>query len=64
MSEPFSHERSGPERSRRIKLPHRHRGVSTHVLVQRAGVPYELERTVCSECARVLSERPLRRTAA
>jgi hypothetical protein len=35
-----------------------------HVVVQRAGVPYELERTVCGDCARVLSERPLRRAAA
>lgn len=49
---------------RRIRAPHRHRAVSTHVLVQRGGIPYELERTVCSECARVLSERPLRRAAA
>jgi hypothetical protein len=52
------------ERSPRAKFLHRHRGISTHVVVQRAGVPYELERTVCSECARVLSERPLRRAAA
>jgi hypothetical protein len=51
------------EQSRK-KLLHRHRGVSTYVLVQRAGVPYELERTVCTGCARVLSERPLRRAAA
>ena len=52
----------GPRRS--LRLPHRHHAVSTHVVVQRAGIPYELERTVCSECARVLSERPLRRAAA
>jgi hypothetical protein len=51
------------EQSRK-KLLHRHHGVSTYVLVQRAGVPYELERTVCTGCARVLSERPLRRAAA
>jgi len=38
--------------------------VSTYVVVRRAGVPYELERTVCSACARVLAERPLRRAAA
>lgn len=49
---------------RRLRLPHRHRAVSTHVVVQREGIPYELERTVCSACARVLSERPLRRAAA
>jgi hypothetical protein len=52
------------EPSRPAKFLHRHRGVSTYVVVQRAGVPYELERTVCSGCARVLSERPLRRAAA
>ena len=44
-----------------LRLPHKHNAVSTHLVVQRAGVPYELERTVCSECARVLAERPLRR---
>jgi hypothetical protein len=48
---------------RSLRLPHRHRAVSTHVVVQRAGIPYELERKVCSECERVLSERPLRRAA-
>jgi len=51
--------------SRRLpRLPHRHRGVSTHVLVQRDGVPYEIERVVCSGCARVLSERELKRAVA
>lgn len=43
---------------------HRHRTVTTHVVVQRAGVPYELERDVCADCHRVLAERPLRRAAA
>lgn len=47
-----------------IRFPHRHSAVSTHVVVQRSGIPYELERTVCRECARVLSERQLRRAAA
>lgn len=50
---------SGP-----IQMPHRHRAVSKHVVVQRAGIPYELERTICRECAQVLTERPLRRAAA
>jgi hypothetical protein len=49
---------------RSLRLPHRHHAVSTHVVVQRGGIPYELERTVCRECARVLSERPLRRATA
>ena len=49
---------------RSLRLPHRHHAVSTHVVVQRAGIPYELERTVCRECERVLSEKSLRRAAA
>jgi NMD protein affecting ribosome stability and mRNA decay len=52
-----------------LRLPHRprahvHRAVNRHVVVQKAGIPYELERTVCADCSRVLSERRLRRTAA
>jgi ribosomal protein L37E len=43
---------------------HRHTTVTTHVLGQRAGVPYEVERKMCSSCRRVLDERLLRRAAA
>jgi hypothetical protein len=43
---------------------HRHHEVVTHVIRQRAGVPYEVEQRVCSECRTVLSERQLRRAAA
>lgn len=43
---------------------HKHTAVTTHALRQQAGVPYEVERTVCSACRRVLDERPLRRAAA
>jgi len=46
------------------KRLHRHSGVQTYVLLQRLGIPYEVERTVCSECRRVLDERPLKRAAA
>jgi RNase P subunit RPR2 len=49
---------------RQVKFPHRHRAVSTHVVVQRGGIPYELERTVCKECDRLLTERALRRATA
>ena len=42
---------------------HRHTGVRRYVLLQKLGVPYEVERTVCSECQRVLDERPLKRAA-
>src|SRR5207237_10474894 len=43
---------------------HRHTGVRTYVLLQQLGIPYEIERTVCSECRRVLDERRLKRAAA
>jgi len=46
------------------KRSHRHTEVTTHVLRQRAGVPYEMERKVCSGCRRVLDERLLRRATA
>ena len=46
------------------KRLHLHTDVRTFVLLQRLGVPYEVERTVCSECRRVLDERPLKRAAA
>ena len=48
----------------RIRLLHRHRAVTARVVVQRSGIPYELERTICSGCARVLSERPVGRPTA
>jgi hypothetical protein len=47
-----------------LKVPHRHDRVTTVIVEQRAGIPYELERTACSVCRQVLSERPLRRAAA
>ena len=43
---------------------HRHKAVTKHALSQQAGIPYEIERTVCSDCHRVLGERALRRAAA
>jgi hypothetical protein len=43
---------------------HRHTGVRRYVLLTRLGVPYEVERTVCSDCRRVLDERPVKRAAA
>jgi hypothetical protein len=43
---------------------HRHHEVTSHVIRQRAGVPYEVEQRVCSECRTVLAERQLRRAAA
>jgi hypothetical protein len=43
---------------------HRHHPVTIHVVGSRNGVPYELERQICSECSRVLDERTVRRAAA
>jgi hypothetical protein len=43
---------------------HRHSAVVTHLLRQRSGVPYEVERKTCKDCHRVLDERLVRRAAA
>ena len=43
---------------------HTHTIVVTHAILQRAGVPYEVERVVCSSCGRLLDERPLKRAEA
>jgi NMD protein affecting ribosome stability and mRNA decay len=48
----------------RPRKAHSHTAVTTHVVRQRAGIPYEVERVVCGDCRRVLGERPLRRAAA
>jgi hypothetical protein len=48
----------------RRRLPHRHRDVVVHVIEQRGGVPYELERCVCRTCGRQLEQRRVRRAAA
>lgn len=45
-------------------FPHQHVAMRVHVVLQRAGVPYEVERQVCAGCSHVLVERPLKRTAA
>jgi hypothetical protein len=47
-----------------LRARHRHEPVIRIVVVQRAGIPYELERTACATCSEVLSERPVRRAAA
>jgi len=43
---------------------HEHVAKRVHLLMQRAGVPYEIERQVCTSCARVLDEKPVKRAAA
>jgi NMD protein affecting ribosome stability and mRNA decay len=46
-----------------IKM-HEHVAKRVHVLLQRAGVPYEVEQQVCTDCARILDEKPVKRAAA
>jgi hypothetical protein len=43
---------------------HKHAVERVHVLLQRDGIPYEIERLVCADCARVLGETPVKRAAA
>jgi NMD protein affecting ribosome stability and mRNA decay len=51
--------------SERQPIPiHEHIAKRVHVLQQRAGVPYEVERQVCTNCREVLGEKPLKRAAA
>ena len=53
-------------RGRQLHQPsrHEHRAVIAHALRQQAGIPYEIEQRVCSDCHRVLDERTVRRAAA
>lgn len=44
--------------------PHKHTSVTLRAIRQRSGVPYEIERTICSACERVLDEKLLRRALA
>jgi NMD protein affecting ribosome stability and mRNA decay len=43
---------------------HEHVAKRVHVLLQRAGIPYEMEQQVCEACRRVLDEKPVKRAAA
>ena len=49
---------------RRARQLHEHKAVLAHALRQHAGIPYEVEQHVCSDCKRVLDERTVRRAAA
>jgi hypothetical protein len=42
---------------------HTHNAKVVHVLLQRAGIPYE-EQQVCTSCRRILDEKPVKRAAA
>jgi len=43
---------------------HEHKAVVAHTLRQQAGIPYEVEQKVCTDCRTVLDERTVRRAAA
>src|SRR5207249_8690842 len=43
---------------------HKHTAVTIHAIRQRAGVPYHVERKICSDCRRLLDEKTIRRAAA
>jgi hypothetical protein len=45
-------------------VTHQHVAKRVHVLEQKAGIPYELERQVCAACARILEEKTVKRAAA
>ncbi|MBA3475513.1 MAG: hypothetical protein H0T10_02015 [Actinobacteria bacterium] len=47
-----------------VRQLHEHRAVIAHTLRQHAGIPYEVEQSVCTDCHRVLDERTVRRAAA
>jgi NMD protein affecting ribosome stability and mRNA decay len=49
---------------KRAQQLHKHKAVIAHALRQQAGIPYEIEQRVCSDCHRVLDERTVRRAAA
>ena len=50
--------------SKRPDQLHEHKAVTAHALRQHAGIPYEVEQKVCTDCRTILDERTLRRAAA
>ena len=43
---------------------HAHATERIHVLLQKAGIPYEIEVEVCADCHRIVAEKPVKRLAA
>jgi len=43
---------------------HKHSTITVHAIRQRAGVPYHVERQICSRCQKTLDERTIKRAAA
>jgi hypothetical protein len=47
-----------------LKRRHKHTAVTVHAIRQRGGVPYHVERRICSDCNQLLDEKTIRRAAA
>ena len=47
-----------------VKQLHKHTAVTKRAIRQRNGIPYEVEQRVCTDCRRLLDEKPVRRAAA
>jgi hypothetical protein len=47
-----------------LQSSHEHVAKRVHLVLQRAGVPYEVEQQVCTACARILDEKSVKRAAA
>ncbi len=50
--------------SKRAGQLHEHKAVIAHALRQHAGIPYEVEQKVCTDCRTVLDERTVAAAAA
>jgi hypothetical protein len=47
-----------------LKRTHKHQAVTIHAIRQRSGVPYHVERKVCTSCRRLLDEKTIKRAVA
>jgi NMD protein affecting ribosome stability and mRNA decay len=48
----------------KTKRAHTHTAITVRAIRQRGGVPYEVERKICSDCRRLLGETPVKRASA
>jgi hypothetical protein len=48
----------------RLKREHTHTAVTVRAIRRHGGIPYEVERKVCSDCRRLLDEKTLKRASA
>jgi len=55
---------NGAAKAPEVKGTHEHVAERVHVVLLRKGVPYEVERKVCTACNEILAETPLKRASA